>query len=477
MCGISGILSNDPGTRSCISEMLLRMAFRGPDETQLYRDRAFSAGMVRLSINDLISGSQPFTTPDQRFTLFFNGEIYNYHVLKTSLLDKGHSFRGHSDGEVILPLFMEKGFEAFDLLDGMFAISIWDSHLEELLLVRDHSGEKPLYYCASGSSNEFAFSSYIPSLLAVPFVSKTINLESLWDFPTFLWVPEPSTIYKDILAVPPGHILRVSNTSNHSLLSFETKRDNLSPRTVSQEELRYTVDSVIKSRLLADVPVGGFLSGGLDSSIIASVASSQIDDYRTYTVSFGSSSDPYHGKSDESSDAAEFASQLKTNHSTINVDSFSFLKRLDQLTIASGQPYAVSSALGILEVATQARADGVKVLLSGDGADEVFGGYSWYRYFGRLSSHKLSRSCLKQQRLLTKKSTTLTQRLSDIESMPNALQAYSLHYYASESEKSLLFHPDIDHDSSLRHFNSIQDHDELRFMHHDRTLEMKCFLS
>jgi asparagine synthase (glutamine-hydrolysing) len=255
--------------------MLAALYHRGPDSSGEYRSSsAYVAGMRRLSINDLETGDQPLYSEDRNIALFYNGEIYNYPELRLSLESKGYTFRTRSDGEVICHLYKEYGLDLFGYLDGMFAAALWIEDEQRLVLARDIPGEKPLYY-AKLSESELVFASELKSLLRFPHVDAELNLQAIWDMPTFLWIPEPETIYKHVFALPRGHLL-VSDSLGMRIHPYDNKHLGAVERLTDEEvvsETRRVVQAAVESRLLSDVPLGCFLSGGLDSSIVAALAS------------------------------------------------------------------------------------------------------------------------------------------------------------------------------------------------------------
>ena len=277
MCGIAGLLSNKYASPHLVEAMLKKMAHRGPDDRSLFQDKTYVAGMNRLSINDLVTGNQPLTDASGSISVFYNGEIYNSPELRRQLLSDGYRLKSNSDGEVISHLYLKYGDKFFSKLCGMFSIALWDSRKRILILGRDFSGEKPLYYSQLSNGAGFLFSSDLNSLVSSNLVSSELSTQALWDFPTFLWVPEPSTIYSNILAVPPASYLTVS--LDGSDVSLKSYRDQL-PRPCLDtssyesvvESVRHVVYSNIKSQLLSDVPIGSFLSSGLDSSIISTLS-------------------------------------------------------------------------------------------------------------------------------------------------------------------------------------------------------------
>ena len=452
-----------------MERMVAKLEHRGPDAAGFWSSGPYSAGMRRLSIVDLAGGNQPLFDESGRVVLFYNGEIYNSPALRAELEREGFKFRTQSDGEVICHLYRKLGKKLFGRLDGMFAVALWDLDKQTLILARDYPGEKPLYFSKLDGGG-VAFSSELPSLVASGVVPTRIDRQALWDFPTFLWVPEPNTIYESIKAVRPGHGWEIS-LSRMEEFSFEAEIHEPGLPTGTEEEtissVRTVVEEAVRSRLLSDVPMGAFLSGGLDSSIVCTVAKKNLAQLHTFSIGFENVEDPYHGTADESPLAEAYARKLGTIHSTIHVTEQEFRAALPDFIRAAGQPYAVSSGLGILTVAAAARARGIKVLLSGDGADEAFGGYSWYPSIPSAMRPGAPMAANEEVLRFLDRDGTLGQREARMASYPPPLRAWSWHYYASEKEKGALFHPDIKSASSLRHFAG-PFQEPLDYLRHDR---------
>jgi len=435
--------------------MVEALFHRGPDDDGYHRDGPFSGGMRRLSINDVAGGHQPLFNADRSVALLYNGEIYNYGALRRELEARGHRFRTRSDGEVICHLYEHCGEELFERLDGMFAAALWIAPQRRLILARDLPGEKPLYYSRL-RDGAVAFASEVTALRQFPGLDLELNHQAIWDFPTFLWIPEPATIYRHIEALPRGHLL-IADDSGARVRPYRNCF-NREPLAGHSDELviaetRRVVEQAVRSRLLSDVPVGSFLSGGLDSSIAATIAARELDSLDTFSVGFEDVDDPQHGRADESAAAAATARRIGSRHHAIHVTASSFRSELDRFCRHGDQPFAVSSGLGILAVAKAARERGIKVLLSGDGADECFGGYSWYAYIPAAvaSSTRVPEGIVSYQNF----GLPIEARLSAIAALPNDARAWAWHYYAHEREKRALFGAEFRAGlaSSLRHFH------------------------
>jgi asparagine synthase (glutamine-hydrolysing) len=470
MCGIAGIFANGAPRPETVERMVARLVHRGPDSSGFWSKGDYSAGMRRLSIVDVAGGDQPLYDETGRIVLLYNGEIYNYPSLRRELEKEGVRFRTHSDGEVICHLYRKHGARVFEKLDGMFAVALWDDERATLLLARDFPGEKPLYYSRLPSGG-VAFASEIPSLLACEDVPRELDTQALWDFPTYLWVPEPATIYRNVRAILPGEGLEISKRGM-ARFSFKEKIKvpdaSLESDADAVAATRRIVDGAVRSRLLADVPVGAFLSSGLDSSIVCTLARQNLDALHTFCVGFENIADPYHGEADESALAESMARQLGTKHTTVRVTSRDFRDLLPTFLRAAGQPYAVSSGLGILAVAREARNQGIRVLLSGDGADEAFGGYSWYPAIPATFTPQTPPNGTTEVLRFADRDGPLPARVARMATYPPALRAWAWHYYASESEKAALFHPDVRADSSLHCFAEARFAEPLDYLRHDR---------
>lgn len=456
MCGIAGYKSERQYAPDPLDTMVQALVHRGPDGVGMYRTEGYAAGMRRLSINDVEGGNQPLYNENRTVVVLYNGEIYNSPALRRRLEQQGHAFGSHSDGEVICHLYEEVGEQCFSWLDGMFAIALWDTKRRRLVLARDIPGEKPLYY-APLPNNGVAFASEIQSVRRFPLPDTSLNYQALWDFPTFLWIPEPDTVYNSIRALMPSSLL-VADSQGVRIQQYEY-REAAAIRQVPAddatvlERTRAVVEQAVQSRLLSDVPVGSFLSSGLDSSIIAALAARELPELATFTIGFEDLADPYHGRADEALPAAEYARVLGTQHHTIRVTAEDFRSELLTFCAHGDQPFSVSSGLGILAVAKAAREVGVKVLLSGDGADECFGGYSWYAH---LNGHKGNGVAFVPEGVVSFQNVgvDVATRRAVLQQYDAHTRAWAWHYYAAEEEKKQLYAAEFfnAHTSSLRFF-------------------------
>ena len=378
MCGISGKLNFEqaaPVDASLIRAMLETIRHRGPDDEGVYLGSQVGLGHRRLSIIDLKSGHQPLSNEDGTIWIVFNGEIYNFRELRASLLSKGHVFRTHSDTEVIVHLYEEFGPQCLEKLRGMFAFAIWDERTKTLFLARDRVGIKPLYYCETGKS--LVFASEIKAVLADPAVPREIESGIIDRFLTFLYLPGEETLLKGIHKLSPGWYLLARNGRTELRqywdLQFPKPARSLSLRK-AEDELLSLLAEAVELHMIADVPVGVLLSGGVDSTAVLSLAAERTDkEISSYTVGF---SDP--GIADERPYARLAAETFGSRHYDMTVTHRDFVEFLPQYVWHMEEPVCEPPAIAMYYVSRMARQH-VKVLLSGEGADEAFAGYSNYR--------------------------------------------------------------------------------------------------
>jgi asparagine synthase (glutamine-hydrolysing) len=382
MCGISGVYvaGDGPIDRELVRRMNDALRHRGPDDEGYYADPRghIMLGHRRLSVIDLTTGHQPIFNENGTVVVVFNGEIYNFLELRNELSAKGYRFRTNSDTEVIANLYDEAGVDCVHRLRGMFAIAIWDAKRQELILMRDRLGKKPIYYAKTQGG--FYFASEIQSLTSVPGVSREIDECAIDLYLTYSCIPSPWSIYRAIRKLPPAHVLRVRG-DDLSLKcywqpSFEPKVD-LDYGEAKRELLRLFSESV-RCRLISDVPLGVFLSGGVDSSAVAAVMSGMAaGPIKTFSIGFA---DPRYN---ELAHARVVARHYRTDHHEWMVEPQS-LDVLPELVRAYGEPYGDSSAIPTWYLSRLARSH-VTVALNGDGGDELFGGYPWHRVIPALN--------------------------------------------------------------------------------------------
>ncbi len=376
MCGITGIIDKKIGElEPTIREMTRCITHRGPDDDGFYIDRNVALGMRRLSIIDLKGGHQPITSRDGRYLIIFNGEIYNYKELKGELLQAGEQFETQSDTEVVLRMFEREGGETFKQLRGMFALAIYDTLECKLTLARDIFGIKPLYYYKSGERIE-AFSSEIKSFLKIPGFNKVVNDRAVYHYLSYQYNPLEETFFKGVYKFSPGHFMTVDVRSGlgekQSYFNFKFTPDDTLEEEKTKKKILEMMEDSVAHHMIADVPVGAFLSGGIDSSIIATLMSRGSPSGRkvkTFTVGFTSLS--------EAKEARETSEPLGTDHTEISVSADEYFEALPKVVWHFDEPVADPSALGLYFLAREARKS-VKVVLSGEGSDELFGGYNIY---------------------------------------------------------------------------------------------------
>jgi asparagine synthase (glutamine-hydrolysing) len=383
MCGINGVVGFNQDKKQIankVFQMNNDIIHRGPDDSGVHLEDtlhySLGMGMRRLSIIDLISGNQPMYSDNQRIVICFNGEIYNFKALKNKLIEQGISFKTNSDTEVVLRLYEKEGISSFKKFDGMFAFSIFDKHLNKLFIVRDFFGEKPLYYYKD--NNLFTWASELKSLknnnLFIPIISSfSLNL-----FFKLSYIPAPYSIYQDVYKLLPGHFLELDLHSRDLIInSYKTESYNqnyfkdLSFDAAISKTRELVFDSV-KSRAISDVSVGSFLSGGVDSSIV-SLCLSKIIQKPIDTFSIGFKNKLF----DESAKSDLVAKLIKSKHHKFILEEEDLLESISTIITNFDEPFADSSALPSYYVANMASKH-VKVVLTGDGGDEVFGGYNKY---------------------------------------------------------------------------------------------------
>lgn len=379
MCGIVGILSLTE--QRSIDESLLRamndsITHRGPDAGAIHREPGLGLGHRRLSIIDLEGGQQPMFSEDGSVAVVFNGEIYNFQGIRDQLIQKGHVFSTHSDTEVIVHGWEEWSEDCVHKFRGMFAFAVWDRKQRSLFLARDRLGIKPLYY-AFTRNGDFIFGSELKALLLHPSLERNLSPRAIEQYFAFGYVPDPDTILEGVQRIEPGYRLLVHQGQKSCVperywdISFQAN-DVFDENEIAEELIARLRESV-KLRLITEVPLGAFLSGGVDSSAIVSMMAELLEDsVSTCSMSFG---DP---KFNESAYAEQVAYQYATNHHVEQVDPDDF-SLIDTLVRAYDEPFADSSAIPTYRVCELARKH-VTVVLSGDGGDENFVGYRRYRW-------------------------------------------------------------------------------------------------
>jgi asparagine synthase (glutamine-hydrolysing) len=468
MCGICGIFEPQSDALVCrktVKAMADTLIHRGPDEEGVFCGSGVGLGHRRLSIIDLKSGQQPLSNEDESVWIAFNGEIYNFQELNKQYLSSGHRFRSRCDTETIVHLYEELGEECFSKLRGMFAIALWDKKKRKLLLARDRVGKKPLFYSWDG--RRLLFGSEMKALWPAANFSRDIDLEALSDYFSYLYIPAPKTIFKQVRKLRPAHYLSVDAQGIREVpywdLSFKDPQ-NLG-EAEWRERLMEEYRASVKVRLVSDVPLGAFLSGGVDSSSVVALMN-QLQPPVT-TCSIGFTEESYN----EAAEAKQFASTLHANHHE-EIISPSAVDIIEKLAWHYDEPFADSSAVPTYYVSQIARRH-VTVALSGDGGDENFAGYRRYKFDVR---ENLMRSMLPLRvrravfgplaqmypkadwapRILRAKSTLESLSRSAVEGYFNTMSS------CPPTMKAKLFGPDV-----RRTLNGYNPADVLRY-HYDR---------
>jgi asparagine synthase (glutamine-hydrolysing) len=377
MCGIVGQVSEAGYSAEAISCSLDRLKHRGPDEEGLWQGDGVALGMRRLSIIDLVTGQQPIWNEDGTCCIVYNGELYNFLDLRPQLEAGGHRFRTHSDTEVVLHAYEQWGPDCLRRFNGMFAFAIWDAPSKTLFLARDRIGEKPLYYYKD--AHRLVFASEIKAILADTTIPRRVNLRGLANFLTFGHAVAPDTIYENIYKLLPGHYLLASEGKVETRQYWDVGDEPQLPEGTRLDEDGYAervlalLDDSVRRRLVADVPVGAFLSGGLDSSaVVALMKRHATGPVRTFSLGFG-----IGGTYNELSDARRVAEYLGTEHHELNVEHIDLVQTLRTLVYHYDEPFGDAAGFPLYLLSRFAR-EHVKVALSGDGGDELFGGYRRY---------------------------------------------------------------------------------------------------
>lgn len=401
MCGIAGIYAITSEGEKLFPSMykaVSLMSKRGPDCQHVYSDSKICLGHARLSVIDLSdSASQPLHDSTGRYTIVYNGEVYNYRRLREKLADKGYSFKTNSDTEVILYQYINDGPKCLDKFVGFFAFAIYDKVEDSLFIARDRMGQKPLLYYQGHDS--FVFASEMKSLMELG-IPRKLDMTSLCAYFQFNYIPSPNCIFENVHKLNPGHYLEIKsgqvkevryysipyNYSNLEVVDYED----------AQKRLRSYIEQSVVDRLVSDVPLGAFLSGGIDSSVIVAEASKHIDNLSTFSI--GYADEPFF---DETRYAQLVADKFHTNHHVFKLTNNDLYDSLNDVLDYIDEPFADSSAIAVNILSQQTRKH-VTVALSGDGADEVFGGYNKHLAHLRALQGGLGVSLLKMAHPLIK---------------------------------------------------------------------------
>jgi asparagine synthase (glutamine-hydrolysing) len=378
MCGICGVLHFD-SNRSVQQDVIERMAYvirhRGPDDEGYYTDGPLGLAHKRLSIIDLSPAAhQPMTNEDERLWIIFNGEIYNYQELRQQIVQRGHTLKSNSDTEVILHLYEDEGPKCVTKLNGMFSFVIWDRREQTLFAARDHFGIKPFYYALH--DNTFLFASEIKALLAYDGLQPTINQDALADYLTFQFCLGKKTLFNGIQKLLPGHHLTLKVDGSLSIQRYwglDFQIDTFHTEEYFKHQLLRLLEDAVRIQLRADVPVGAHLSGGLDSSTVASLAASLLDS-PVHTFTGGFKEDPRYNET-------HYARMIADAHGTLHHETYpeaqDFVDTLPRLIYHMDEP-AAGPGLFPQYFVSKLASQNVKVVLGGQGGDEIFGGYSRY---------------------------------------------------------------------------------------------------
>jgi len=443
MCGIAGMAGQ--GDSQVVQTMTRALAHRGPDDEGFYSGPAIALGHRRLSVIDIAAGTQPMIGPGETLALVYNGEIYNYRGLRRDAEARGYRFQTQSDTETILAFHALDGMAAVDRFEGMFAYGLWDTQDKSLVLVRDPVGIKPLYYMVLEGNLYFA--SEIGALLAVPGFRPSLDPEALDDYLSFLHTLPPRTFYQEIRELPPGHWARWKDGELRIERYWQLDMA-VEERTPAQweEGLRQILAETMEKHLVADVPVGAFLSGGLDSTAIVDAIAAGGRNLDTFTIGFGDEGARY----DESEDAARIAAHYGARHHHLKVDA-DLVGLLDGVVAGFGEPFANPMALLTHALSGVVR-EHVKVILSGDGGDECFGGYP--RYQGLIAAQLYRQVPVPMRRVVNRIVQLLPEDTSGAHARrrirefsagsllpPMDMYAYWLSYFTGP-ERAALYHPD-----------------------------------
>ncbi|MBL8523225.1 MAG: asparagine synthase (glutamine-hydrolyzing) [Betaproteobacteria bacterium] len=380
MCGIVGILNigdRPAPQRGELETMITRLHHRGPDGTGFLLDGPVGLAHARLSIIDLAGGQQPIANEDETIWTVFNGEIFNYIELRHELLAQGHRFRTGSDTEVIVHLYEQHGERFVDFLNGQFAIALWDSRQQRLILARDRTGIRPLYY--TEAAGRLVFGSEVKSIFAVREVPRVIDLTGLDEICTYWSTLESRTVFSQISSLPPGHMMTVSagTISVRRYWDWEfPERGTGSNRDAGDyaDELRELLVDAVRLQLRSDVPVGAYLSGGLDSSIITTIIRNFSDTpLRTFSLTFDDA------EFDESAHQQEMVKYLGTEHTAVRCARTDIAAAFPKAVLHAESTMVRTAPAPLMLLSGHVRASGYKVVLTGEGADEVFGGYDLFK--------------------------------------------------------------------------------------------------
>ena len=380
MCGIAGIVGiggTAPPSRAELRKMIETLHHRGPDGYGFFTDNSVGLAHARLSIIDLAGGDQPIRNEDGTIQVVFNGEIFNYLELREELEQLGHRFYTHSDTEVIVHLYEQYGLDCLHHLNGQFAIALWDSRQQRLMIARDRVGIRPLFYIQKG--NRLYFASEVKALFSHPEIPRSINLEALQEIFTYWTTLPPHSIFEEIRILPPGSFMVVDKSGHdvHRYWDWDFPTDKIDTRKSLaewSEELRELMIDSVRLQLRADVPVGAYLSGGLDSSVITSLIKNFTDKrLRTFSIGFEDS------EFDESHFQNELVDYLGTDHTHVLCSRADIGKAFPRVIWHTESAILRTAPTPLMLLSGAVKDAGYKVVLTGEGSDEVFGGYDIFK--------------------------------------------------------------------------------------------------
>lgn len=376
MCGIVGVFSyrdRDPVDSSLLRAMNERIYHRGPDEDGFFERPGLGLAMRRLTIIDLSSGTQPISNDEGWATIVYNGELWNYKELRAKLEAKGHHFHTHCDTESVLHAYIEWGEDCCEHLRGMYGFAVWDEKAQRLFVARDRLGKKPIYYFDNGST--IVFGSEIKSLLLHPAVPREVNLQGISDHLTLRYIPSPDTMFRSIHKLPPAHHMTINAGGAKIRRYWDFDYEKGKPRSYQEwsEELRERFTDCVRMRLMSDVPLGATLSGGVDSTLIVGLMKELVNGpIQTFSVG-------YHEESHSEMKYAKMGVEMYgVDHHEVIVTCEDYLNNLEPATWYRDEPVSEFAEIPQMLLCRMARKH-VKVLLTGEGADELFGGYPKYK--------------------------------------------------------------------------------------------------
>lgn len=392
MCGIVGniVFNGINNNEDNLLKAVQQLNKRGPDCSATYLTKSGGLAHARLSIIDTTDGAnQPMTDSSGRYTIIFNGEIYNYQALKKGLEDRGIQFKTKSDTEVLLQLFIEKGTKALEELDGFFAFCIYDKEEDSYFIARDRFGIKPLLYYKD--KTQFIFGSELKAILQFP-IKKEVDRASLTQFFQFNYIPEPNSIFTQVKKLLPGNFIEIKKGEITIEKYYEYYLNQIPSEdsyATAKKKVKQLLEESVEKRMISDVPIGSFLSGGIDSSIIATICSRLTPNLHTFSVGF--KDEPYF---DETKYAKLVANKIKSDHTVFSLSNNDLYEHFEQVLDYIDEPFADSSAINVFLLSKYTK-EQVTVALSGDGADELFSGYNKHEALRMADQKSVKNSLIK----------------------------------------------------------------------------------